>query len=87
MKTLLTNTQVIWAVPSSFTKLTEDSLKEIAKQRIIERFEIPECQSFDESMKIRQSCHLVEKVNNEFFCDCPLGIKGKMCKHTVAGIM
>ena len=47
------------------------------------RFEIPECQSFDESMKIRQSCHLVEQVNNEFFCDCPLGIKGKMCKHTV----
>ena len=84
LKTLLPNTQVIWAVPSSFTKRTEESLKEIAKQRIIERFEIPECQSFDESMQIRQSCHLIEQVNNEFFCDCPLGIKGKMCKHTVA---
>ena len=35
-------------------------------------------------MKVRQSCHLLEQVNNEFFCDCPLGIKGKMCKHTVA---
>ena len=41
------HTFLIWAVLSSFTKLTEDSLKEIAKQRIIERFEIPECQSCD----------------------------------------
>ena len=81
LKTLLPNTQTIWAVPSSFTKDTEDSLKEIAKQRIIERFKIPDIQTFDESMKIRQSCHLIEQVNEEFFCDCPLGIKGKMCKH------
>jgi len=70
LKTLLPNTQVIWAVPSSFTKLTEDSLKEIAKQRIMERFEIPESQTFDESMKVRQSCHLIEQINDEFFCDC-----------------
>ena len=83
LKTLLPNTQVIWAVPSSFTKLTEDSLKEIAKQRIMERFEIPESQTFDESMKVRQSCHLIEQINDEFFCDCLPGIKGKMCKHAV----
>ena len=47
LKTLLLNTQVILEVPSSFTKLTEDSLKEIAKQTTIERFEIPECESFE----------------------------------------
>ena len=35
-------------------------------------------------MKIRQNCHLIEQVNDEFFCDCPLSIKGKMCKHTCA---
>ena len=84
LKTLLPDTQTIWAVPSSSTKNTEDSLKEIAKQRIMERFKISDSQTFDESMKIRQSCHLIEQVNDEFFCDCPLGIKGKMCKHTVA---
>lgn len=46
LKTLLPHTQVTWAVPSSVTKLSEDSLKEIAKQRIIERFEIPDHQMY-----------------------------------------
>ena len=49
----------------------------------MERFEIPESQTFDESVKVRQSCHLIEQINDEFFCDCPPGIKGKMCKHEV----
>ena len=38
------------------------------------------------SEKIRKSCHLIEQVNDEFYCDCAVGSKARQCKHSV-GLM
>ena len=35
-------------------------------------------------IKIRSSCYIVEQKGSEFYCDCPVGSKGHMCKHSVA---
>jgi len=37
-------------------------------------------------MKIQKSCHLVEQIGDEFFCDCFEGSKARLCKHAV-GLM
>ena len=35
-------------------------------------------------MKVRLSCHLIEQSGENFYCDCKMGIKGHICKHSVA---
>ena len=43
--------------------------------------------SLEDYYKERKSCHLVEVVETpmgiEYLCDCYLGIKGKLCKHSM----
>ena len=34
-------------------------------------------------MAVRNSCWILEERNGDYFCDCPKGSKGKLCKHTV----
>ena len=68
------------------TNQSESSLKDLAKQRLKSRFDVSNISSFDESVKIRKSCHLIEQVNSEFYCDCAMGSKARLCKHTV-GLM
>ena len=63
----------LWAVPSSNTNHSEQSLKELAKHRLKTRFDVSNMKSFDEYSKIRSSCHIIEQVNEEFYCDCFLG--------------
>ena len=36
--------------------------------------------SFEKNMETRQSCRILEERNGEFYCDCPIGRKGHMCK-------
>ena len=72
----------IWAVTSSSNSLTELSLKDRAKLRIKMR-ETLSMASFDEYKAMRNSCWLLEERDGDFFCDCPIGSKGKLCKHTV----
>ena len=31
-------------------------------------------------------CWLVEEIESGFYCDCPIGMKGKLCKHSI-GLM
>ena len=83
MKTLQKNVSTLWAVPSSNTNHSEQSLKELAKHRLKTRFDVSTMKSFDEYTKIRSSCHIIEQVNEEFYCDCFLGMKAKLCKHSV----
>ena len=52
----------------------EKSLKERAKERMANRA-VPMLDDFDESMKIRRSCWIVEELDGDFFCDCPKGMK------------
>ena len=73
----------LWAVPSSNTNHSEQSLKELAKHRLKTRFDVSNMLSFDEYSEIRSSCHIIEQVNEEFYCDCFLGMKAKLCKHSV----
>ena len=75
----------IWAIPSSNTNETE-SLKELAKKRIALRNDASFAPTFDDFLKIRSSCWLVERRGGEYYCDCYNGIKGRLCKHAI-GIM
>ena len=86
IKTLMKNVSSIWAIPSSQTKQSELTLKEIAKQRLSHRFNASLSTSLDEYLKIRSSCYLVEQVGEEFYCDCHEGMKARLWKHTV-GLM
>jgi hypothetical protein len=49
--------------------------------RIKER-SAPSSSTFDEYLETRTSCWIVEERNGDYFCDCPIGMKGKMCFHT-----
>ena len=72
-----------FAVKSSSTP-SDIPLKECAKNRLKSRFDISRYSSFDEVMKVRHSCHLIEHSGENFYCDCKMGIKGHLCKHSVA---
>ena len=63
-----------WAVASSSDKSSSQSLKEKAKERINNR-KMPKSTTFDEFVVMRTSCWIIEEVNGEFFCDCPIGMK------------
>ena len=64
----------IWVVASSENPFPDSSLKKLAKQRITLRGK-PDFTSFDQYMKIRQSCWILEERGGEFYCDCPVGMK------------
>lgn len=55
--------------------LKDFSLKDLVGLRLTKRRN-PAYDSFEEFMAIRTSCHLVEEVNGDYFCDCREGIKG-----------
>ena len=71
----------IWAVNSNSNKI-EKSLKERAKDRIKQR-EKPDHNTFQQYLDVRCSCWLLEERNGEYYCDCPVAMKGKLCHHTV----
>ena len=70
-------------LPSSSNNMTDKSLKQLAVLRLQKR-KIPSFDSLQEYFDVRNSCHIVEQVGREFFCSCYKGIKGKICKHTMA---
>ena len=72
--------------PSSNTNQSQSSFKDLAKERLKSRFDISNISFFDKFMKIRKSCHLIEHVNDEFYCDCAGGSIARQCKHS-AGLM
>ena len=68
----------LWIVNSTEGLKSGKSLKERAKERLTHR-ELPLSTTFDEYMRIRSSCWILEeRVENgrrDFFCDCPIGMK------------
>ena len=50
------------------------------------RFDISNEKHFDDYLKARSSCYLVEQAGNDFYCDCYKGMKARYCKHSV-GLM
>ena len=75
----------IFGLPSSSVhqELQHLPLKDLVRLRLEKRLN-PTYESLEQFFKIRSSCHIVEEINNEFFCDCAQGIKGHLCKHTMA---
>ena len=71
----------LWAVTSSSNTFPDQGLKARAKRRIRERGE-PTCSSFEEYKAMRTSCWIVEERDGDFYCDCPISMKGKLCKVT-----
>ena len=68
-------TRIIGLV-SKGNSLTNFSLKDLVRLRLTKRRN-PAYDSFEEFLAVRTSCHLVEEVNGDYFCDCREGIKGK----------
>ena len=64
----------LWAVRSSAGSKSDKSLKERAMERIQER-EVPKTKTFDDYLRIRTSCWIVEERDGDYFCDCPIGMK------------
>ena len=81
-RTVMEDIDVLWVVPSSNSN---DDLKTLAASRLDQRWETTS-RSFDESIKIRSSCYIIEQKGKEFYCDCFVGSKGHLCKHSV-GLM
>ena len=71
----------MWVISSSSNTL-DLPLKKLAKQRIKKRGEV-EFETFDNYIEIRQSCWIIEESEGQYYCDCPLGMKGRLCKHTI----
>ena len=71
----------IWLVASSKTP-REVSMRILASKRLSGRFEISS-RSFDDHMTRRSSCWIVEQKGENFYCDCPTGSRGFVCKHFV----
>ena len=61
------------------------SLKELATKRLKMRedpMDIPDLTTY---IKYRKSCWFLEETEDgQFRCDCPIGHKGKVCKHELA---
>ena len=51
LKTMKTNVSTIYAVPSSNTNQSQNSLKDFAKQRLKSKFDISNILTFDETRK------------------------------------
>ena len=71
---LLGHVTTLWAVTSTAGSNTDKSLKERAKERIAHR-KAPLSSSFDDYLRIRSSCWMLEERDGDFFCDCPVGMK------------
>ena len=69
--------------PSDDRELAHLSLTALVRLRLIKRM-TPAYSSLGEFFKIRISFHIVEEINGDFFCDCYYGIKGHLCRHTMA---
>ena len=71
----------LWAV-SSRSNRVDKSLKDRAKDRVRSR-EFCDHRSFQEYLDVRTSCWILEERDGDYFCDCPVSMKGKLCHHTV----
>ena len=69
-------------LPSTNNTLVNKSLKELAITRLQKR-KSPAFSTLQEYYNIRTSCHIVEQVGRDFFCDCYHGMKGKLCCHVM----
>ena len=72
----------IHAVRSSENTFPGIALKVLLQRRLKMRAD-PTCASnLREYFRLRKSCWLIEETEDgEFNCDCPIGFKGKNCKH------
>ena len=72
----------LWVVSSSSDK-TGSSLKDRCKERMYNKAN-PKNNSFDDFVRMRTSCYILEEKDGILFCDCWEGMKGKQCKHSIA---
>ena len=59
----------IIGLASSGNKMTNLSLIDLVRLRLTKR-RVPTFDSLEEYVRIRTSCHLVEEIDGQFFCDC-----------------
>lgn len=78
------NVDGLWVVTSSSDK-SGASLKDRCKDRM-ENKANPKSISFDDFVRMRTSCYILEEKDGVFYCDCWEGMKGKLCKHSI-GLM
>ena len=75
----------IHGVRSSANTFPDISLKVLMQRRLKLRADPTNAAHLREYFQLRKSCWLIEETENgEFNCDCPIGFKGKNCKHGLA---
>ena len=62
--------ELIIALPSPRNRLTNLGLVDLAKLRLQQRAHPETSGTFAEYVNIRTSCHLVEVIGQDFYCDC-----------------
>ena len=74
----------IHGVRSSTNPLPDTPLKLLMHKRLKLRADPSLASNLTDHFKLRQSCWLIEETEEgEFNCDCPVGFKGKNCKHAL----
>ena len=72
----------IHGVRSTLNPLPDIALKILMHRRLKLRADPSLASNLRDYFQLRQSCWLVEETDEgEFNCDCPVGFKGKNCKH------
>ena len=69
----------LWAVTSSSSD--DSRLQDRARERLLHRA-CPSSKTFDDYVKMRTSCWILEQRNGDYYCDCYDGCKGKLCQHS-----
>ena len=64
----------LWVVGSNSCTIL-GPLKDLARA-LLEESGSDSQKFFDDKLEIRQSCWIIEEVQGDFFCRCPIGIKG-----------
>ena len=76
----------IFALRSKSNTLHQITLTELTQMRMEARANPAGAnyQSYEEWLALRTSCWIVEHRGRNFHCDCPVGIRGKLHKHSMA---
>ena len=73
----------IIGLPSKTNKIQHKSLTQLLVTSLGKRAR-PMYNNLQEYYDVRTSCHIVEQVGRDFYCNCMKGMKGKLCIETMA---
>ena len=70
--------KALWIVSSTEAGLKGEELKEAAKDAL-KRMDDTNYDIFEDYKKVRSKVWIIEETEHDFFCNCFIGLKGKIC--------